>query len=189
MNGSNERAAGAGRRLHPVSMLYFIGKGMKELYGWLPLIPVLALSAPKVFGPGANRLAVASVLAGIAVLALLAMAWVRWRKFVYRIDANGVYVEHGLWIQNRLWITKESVQSLDVKTAVYDRQFRLVTLHERREEKAMSGANVIQDRGLTASQADLEGGNGGIENSSTAIARNLGRRELLLHSTTSDKFG
>ncbi|MFC4099780.1 PH domain-containing protein [Paenibacillus xanthanilyticus] len=226
MSGSNEQAAGEARRLHPISMLYFVSKGVKELYGWLPLIPVLAITAPKVFGPGASRLVVASVLAGGAVLLLVGIAWLRWRKFMYRIDADGIYAEHGLWVQKRLWITKESVQSLDTKAAVYDRMFGLVSLRLENagasESEAMfssvtraeaeririalgfapsAGASDGREQkhheaeptptpaapGYSALPASHSGKAAGSE--TTVIARTLSRQELLLHSTTTDKFG
>ncbi|MFD1954852.1 PH domain-containing protein [Paenibacillus thailandensis] len=121
-------AASAEKRLHPVSMLYFLVRSGKETAGLLPLIPVCILLADRIFGKEVDRfLLTALVIAGAAIL-LIAFAWLRWRRFQYRIEPNVLYIEHGLWVRQKAWISKDRILSLDTSVSVYDRLFGLVRL-------------------------------------------------------------
>lgn len=117
-----------GKRLHPVSMLYFLAHSGKELAGLLPLIPVCILLADRIFGREIARfLLTASVILAAAIL-LVVLAWLRWRRFVYHVEHGVLYVEHGLWVRRKVWIAKERILSLDTTISVYDRVFGLVRL-------------------------------------------------------------
>ncbi len=94
----------------------------------VPLIPAVLLLANRLFGGEVDRVLLTAVLAAAAVLALLAFAWLRWRRFRYRVEGGVLYIEHGLWVRRKSWIGKERVLSLDTTVSMYDRLFDLVRL-------------------------------------------------------------
>ena len=94
----------------------------------LPLIPGAFLLANRLFGGELDRFVLTVVLVAAAVMGLFAIAWLRWRRFRYRVEGGALYVEHGLWVRRKLWIAKERVSSLDTTVSVYDRIFGLVRL-------------------------------------------------------------
>lgn len=199
-------------RLHPVSMIYFIVKGMKEFVGFLPLIPAAILVAPKVLSENVSQIAITVSIISLAILTIISVGWFRWQRFVYRIDENAIYIEHGVWVKHKIWITKERVQSLDTKISIYDRVFGLVRLQietagGQKEEAVLSSISleeaeriraVLGFAGKSAPQVNDNASHDGEESSdpvetqnqiSSEVVRMLSFKELLINSTSSDKFG
>ncbi|WP_339274016.1 PH domain-containing protein [Paenibacillus sp. FSL W8-0426] len=128
MRRSKHTLTATDRRLHPVSMLYFLTHSGKELAGLLPLIPVCIVLANNLFGEEVNRLFLTGVIITNAIILLIVLAWLRWRRFLYRVEQGVLYIEHGLWIRQKLWISKERISSLDTSISIYDRLFGLIRL-------------------------------------------------------------
>lgn len=125
---SNPGPLPANRRLHPVSILYFLIHSGKELAGLLPLIPFCIFLIHRVFGKEIDRIVLTACVIAAAAVMLIVFAWLRWRRFVYRVEDGVLYMEHGLWVRRKLWITKERIQSLNITVSLYDRMFGLVRL-------------------------------------------------------------
>ncbi|MGN7169321.1 PH domain-containing protein [Paenibacillus cellulositrophicus] len=125
---SNPGPLPANRRLHPVSILYFLIHSGKELAGLLPLIPFCIFLIHRVFGKEIDRIVLTACVIAAAAVMLIVFAWLRWRRFVYRVEDGVLYIEHGLWVRRKLWITKERIQSLNITVSLYDRMFGLVRL-------------------------------------------------------------
>ncbi|MBT2289359.1 PH domain-containing protein [Paenibacillus albidus] len=209
MRKSNEPLQKGVSRLHPVSIIYFLVKGTKGLLGYLPLIPVAVLAAPKLMGENVSRVGVTAVLVGCILIALILVGWARWRSFTYRIDGSAIYIEHGVWVKNKIWITKERIQSVDTKVSFYDRIFSLVRLQletaaNQKPEAVLSSITVEEAgriravlgfAGASAVPVDNNDGEALASAASTQsqtpgeAVRKLSFRELLINSTSSDKFG
>ncbi|GIO14786.1 membrane protein [Cohnella xylanilytica] len=117
-----------GRRLHPISMVYFIVRSGKELAGMLPLIPVAILLVNRLFGEAVDRALLTAAVIAAAVVAIVLFAWLRWRHFRYRVEPGVLYIEQGLWVRRKTWIAKDRVQSIHASVSLYDRFFGLVRL-------------------------------------------------------------
>jgi putative membrane protein len=116
------------RRLHPVSILYFLIHSGKELTGLLPLIPLGIMLVRRIFGQEISVTTATFVAILAAAAGLIIFAGLRWRNFTYRVEAGVLYIEHGLWVTKKMWIAKERIQSLDTTVSLYDRVFGLVRL-------------------------------------------------------------
>lgn len=117
-----------GRRLHPISMVYFIARSGKELAGMLTLIPVVILLVNRLFGEDVDRALLTAAVIAAAAVAIVLFAWLRWRHFRYRAEPGVLYIEQGLWVRRKTWIAKDRVQSIHASVSLYDRFFGLVRL-------------------------------------------------------------
>ncbi|UUZ92007.1 PH domain-containing protein [Paenibacillus sp. P25] len=128
MRRSEHEPMTSGRRLHPVSMIYFILRSGKELSGLLPLIPVCILLGDRLLGQDISRFLLTALIIGAAAILLITFAWLRWRRFMYRVEQGLLYIEHGLWVRKKLWIPRERIQSMNTTLSLYDRIFGLIRL-------------------------------------------------------------
>jgi putative membrane protein len=115
------------KRLHPVSMIYFIIKTLKDLYELLLLIPVIVLAAPKLFS-GIGRLTLIIILIACAIMLLVIISWIRWINFRYYANNRGISIKYGIFSKNETWIPVKRIQSIDITERLYDRVFGLVQL-------------------------------------------------------------
>ncbi|WP_309119080.1 PH domain-containing protein [Paenibacillus sp.] len=200
-NAESVGEAPAGKRLHPVSMLYFLFRSGKELSGLLPLIPAVIWGADKLLGRSIERGSLtAFVVAGAAML-LISVAWIRWLRFRYRVGQGVLYIEQGLWVRRKMWIAQDRIQSLDTTVAVYDRLFGLVRLEV---ETAGGDENAVLSSIAAAEAARIQaalglGGDAASEDAEETPAERLlpsggarsmrfSLRRTLLLSVASGKF-
>ncbi|SDS64415.1 Uncharacterized membrane protein YdbT, contains bPH2 (pleckstrin homology) domain [Paenibacillaceae bacterium GAS479] len=125
---SNPREKGEMKRLHPISILFFCAKGLKEMYGFLPILPLIVLWGPRVTGMEVSRFWLTLVVAILAVALLILTAWLRWSRFRYVADATAISIEHGVWTRQSMWIQRERIQSIDTTQNIADRMFGLIQL-------------------------------------------------------------
>ncbi|QJC50469.1 PH domain-containing protein [Paenibacillus albicereus] len=116
------------RRVHPASMLFFLAKGIKEMYGMLPLLPLLVLWVPRATGLDVSRVVLGALLGGLGLAALLAAAWLRWRRFGYAVEAGSIRIEQGVWSRRTVWIQQERIQSVDTRQNLAERALGLLQL-------------------------------------------------------------
>ncbi|OXM14823.1 PH domain-containing protein [Paenibacillus herberti] len=128
MMKSNPREKGEMKRLHPISILFFCAKGLKEMYGFLPILPLIVLWGPRVTGMEVSRFWLTLVVASLAVALLVLTAWLRWSRFLYVADATAISIEHGVWTRQNMWIQRERIQSIDTTQNIADRMFGLIQL-------------------------------------------------------------
>ncbi|WP_179281205.1 PH domain-containing protein [Paenibacillus sp. XY044] len=205
MVSSNPRPSVANRRLHPVSVLYFLIHSGKELAGLLPLIPFCIFLIHRVFGKEIDRIVLTVCVIVAAAIMLVVFACLRWRRFMYRVEDGVLYIEHGLWVRRKIWITRERIQSLDVTVSLYDRIFGLVRLEmetsggDEEPEAVLSSISAAEavriqrEMGMAEPEALTEiPGDSPVHNErSHAVPLNSMRLSLgqtLILSTTSGKF-
>lgn len=140
MKTSEREPLHTGRRLHPVSILYFLIHSGKELTSLLPLIPLGVMLVRRIFGQEISVTAATFVAILAAAAGLIIFAWLRWRNFTYRVEAGVLHIEHGLWVTKKMWIAKERIQSLDTSVSLYDRVFGLVRLQVKTASDAKDEA-------------------------------------------------
>ncbi|MGN7456352.1 PH domain-containing protein [Paenibacillus pasadenensis] len=124
----SEAASAELRRVHPASMLFFLAKGVKEMYGMLPLLPLFVLWVPRATGLDVSRIGLGALLGGVGLSALLAAAWLRWRGFGYAAEAGAIRIEQGVWSRRTIWIQRERIQSVDTRQNLAERALGLVQL-------------------------------------------------------------
>ncbi|UVI28760.1 PH domain-containing protein [Paenibacillus spongiae] len=119
----SENGVPAGQcRLHPVSLLFFIVKTGKDL-----VYPLIVFLVSTVFREGVNWLWVTGG-AVLFMLLLFSLAWLNWYRYVYAVDGSSLYVEHGIWVRKKVWISGDRVQSVDTTAGLLHRPFGLVKL-------------------------------------------------------------
>ncbi|XOK62081.1 PH domain-containing protein [Paenibacillus elgii] len=128
MKTSNSDPIVATNRLHPVSLLLFAAKTARQLVHVLPLAPLIVLLVTLFYGEQVHWIGVSFAVAGLALLLVFAFAWMRWYRFKYALKQGTLYVEHGVWIRKKIWITKERVLSIDSTARMYHRPFGVVKL-------------------------------------------------------------
>ncbi|RXZ81857.1 hypothetical protein EBB07_12630 [Paenibacillaceae bacterium] len=109
-------------RLHPVSVLFFIGKTVKDL-----VYPFLAFFISTIVRGNINWLWVGGGVALFLIL-LISISTLSWYRFVYYVESAGIRIEHGIWVRKKLWLSKERVQSVDTSAGLLLRAFDLVKL-------------------------------------------------------------
>ncbi|UHA72488.1 PH domain-containing protein [Paenibacillus sp. 481] len=129
MKISNPSISDTAKRLHPVSLLFFAAKTLKESLHALPLVPLLVFLASLIYGDNVSWVAV-SVLAGSFVFLLIfVFGWIRWYRYKYVLEQGRLYIEQGVWFRKKTWMAKERVLSLDLTVRMYQRPFGLVSLN------------------------------------------------------------
>ncbi|EXX90739.1 PH domain-containing protein [Paenibacillus darwinianus] len=111
-----------GRRLHPVSVFFFIAKSIMDL-----LYPLIALILSTVFRGEAKPLWVAGgILLFLAVTVFIGL--LTWLRFTYTIDGGVLHVEHGLFIRKKLSVPRDRMQSFDTAAGLLHQVFGVVKL-------------------------------------------------------------
>ncbi|MBE9915889.1 PH domain-containing protein [Paenibacillus donghaensis] len=186
-------------RLHPVSILYFAVKTLKELYAFLPLIPLIVIFSNELFGRPVNRLWLSVFLVTVAVLLIAILGWLRWWRFGYFAEKQVFYIEHGLLVKQKIWIHSNRIQSLDTIQSIYDRWFGLLRLNVetaggKKPEAVLSSitsteaARIRKELGFsTESTTDHRSIHDQAKESEAGV-RILSVSGLLIHSLLPDKF-
>lgn len=119
MKNCNDAAT---RRQHPISVLFFITKAVKDM-----LYPMIAFLVSTALRDDVHPLWIAggSALFIIAVVTLGTLAWFRYR---YRIENAFMHVEYGLIVRKRLSIPRDRVQTVDTSAGIVHRLFGLQKL-------------------------------------------------------------
>jgi len=137
------------RRQHPISILFFIVKIVKDM-----IYPFIAFALSTALRDDVHPLlfwgGVAVFTAAVIVLGTLA-----WFRYVYRLAANVMHVEHGLIIRKRLTIPRDRVQSVDTSAGIVQRLFgvqKLVieTAGSRKPEVVMSAVSAAEAERIRA---------------------------------------
>ncbi|MFD0710402.1 PH domain-containing protein [Paenibacillus sp. GCM10027626] len=122
MKRSDEQSLQQLRRLHPISILFFIVKSAKDL-----VYPLIAFLVTTVFRGEVNFVWLVAMITFFAVL-LIVMGLLQWLRFGYMIENGALKVEHGVWVRKKIWISRDRVQSVDTSAGLFHRPFGLVKL-------------------------------------------------------------
>lgn len=119
------------RRLHPITILFNGIKTIKEAF-----IPILvAVLGSLRDGLNVYTLLVPAVLLIIVLISSIAS----WYRFSYRIEADELRIEYGIFIRKKRYISKHRIQSIDLTSDVLHRMLRLVRVQI---ETASSGTDA-----------------------------------------------
>ncbi|WP_020616294.1 PH domain-containing protein [Paenibacillus daejeonensis] len=204
------------KRLHPLSVIFFIGKTIKDL-----LYPLIVFFLTTIFRENVNYHWLFGG-ASLFLVLLIVISVLTWLRFTYAIEPGGLRVEHGVFVRKKLWIGKERVQSVDTTAGILHRLFGLKKLQVetaggKKPEAELNGITWQEglriSRGLGMSEAErvavADGdnreaapehpseANESVHSQRTTTAlpattlavRKLGIGDLAMYSATSGKIG
>ena len=111
-----------GRRLHPVSVFFFIAKSIKDL-----LYPLIALIISTVLRGEAEPLWVAGGIL-LFLVVTVSIGLLAWLRFTYTIDGGVLHVGHGLIIRKKLSVPRDRVQSFVTAAGLLHQAFGVLKL-------------------------------------------------------------
>lgn len=181
-------------RLHPAAMVIGALGTIRRSVGATVLPGVIFL-----FSQGFSPWTIALVLAGLAVVAVLAAVWgfLSWRATTYGVVGGSFRLRQGVFQKNERTIPLEHVQSVDTVQGIVQRIFGV---YEVRVETAGGGASEPDAslpalaRGATeALRREIEGKRREPvevgEESGPRVLRRLSNGELLIAGATSGQIG
>lgn len=115
-------------RLHPISIIYFVVKSLKESYSYSWTVPIILLFIRKSFDKDLNIVWFFVVAILILAAVLLTVGILRWKSFMYQVNSDSIYIKSGIFVKKERWITPERLQSIDSTIRTYDRIFKTITL-------------------------------------------------------------
>ncbi|WP_216701191.1 PH domain-containing protein [Priestia filamentosa] len=179
-------------RLHPISILYFMVAAIKESLSFIWVFPLIVLFVHEKIGDQISTWIINVTAGSLIIFLLLVVAGLKWRAFTYQIQEKGIYIETGVFVTKKRWVTSDRIQSLDSTVRVYDHLFSTRTLtielaggkessiilsciskeEEQRIRKVLYGYN--KDKlGKSGEESGLQ----------------LSNKDLIVHSLLSPKFG
>ncbi|MFS0722317.1 PH domain-containing protein [Paenibacillus sp. 1P07SE] len=202
------------QRLHPLSVIFFIGKTIKDL-----LYPLIVFFLTTILRENVNYLWLFGGVALFLVLLVL-ISWLTWLRYTYAIEPGGLRVEHGVFVRKKLWIGRERVQSVDTSAGVLHRLFGLKKLQVETaggkkpeavlngisageglrisrglgmtDEERSSTVNTVPDDSSNAAStasSPAAGTEAAAHTSRTLATRRLSIADLAMYSATSGKIG
>lgn len=137
------------RRQHPISVLFFIVKIVKDA-----IYPLIAFILSTALNDGIRPL---WMWGGVALFtaAVIALGALSWLRYVYRLETNAMHVEYGLFVRKRLTIPRDRVQSVDTSAGIVQRLFgvqKLVieTAGSRKPEVVLNAVTVAEAERIRA---------------------------------------
>ncbi|MED1613216.1 PH domain-containing protein [Bacillus paranthracis] len=124
MNKSREN----NQRLHPVSILYFIVMAIKESLSFLWLFPLLVLLVHKQIGDQISTVQIGVIVSVFLITLFLTVGILKWKSFTYEFHEKAIYIQSGLSVIKKRWVTSDRIQSIDSTIRVYDYFFSTLTL-------------------------------------------------------------
>ena len=145
------------KRLHPLSVIFLIGKTIKDL-----LYPLIAFFATTIFRDNVNLLWLVGGAAVFLVL-LITMSVLGYLRFTYTVEAGGLRVEHGVFVRKKLWIARERVQSVDTSAGVLHRLFglrklQIETAGGKKPEAVLNGISAAEGQRISQGLGMSESG-------------------------------
>lgn len=179
-------------RLHPVSMLYFMVTVVKESFSFIWLFPLIVLYVHQHISEQISPLAIGIVSVVVLLMLFLIVVVLRWRSFTYEIHEQAIYIESGLFVTKKRWVTPDRIQSIDSTVRVYDHFFstRTLTIELAGGEESSITLSCISSeeekriRGVLGAQA----GDKPADPFGESVIR-LSKNDLILHSLLSPRFG
>lgn len=176
------------RRLHPVTILFTAGKTVKEA-----IVPIIAGLLALFRGGSSYTL----LLIPVFFILLLTFSIASWYRFSYRVEADELRIEYGIFIRKKRYISKHRIQSIDLTAGVLHRMLRLVQVQIETAgstagaEGALKAVKLTEGERLraalksTASNADQE------EDmpSAPAATKKITWKNLFIAGSTSGSIG
>lgn len=142
-------------QLHPVTILISFFASLKSIV--IPgIIIVLGRGFRYSLNP-ASEYFVDTIIALVIILsvlfAILFIAFVKWKRFIYWFEDEELRIEYGLFVKKKRYIPLERIQSLNYKEGIFHRPFKLVkvSIETAADSGGKSEADLIA---ITRVQAD-----------------------------------
>ncbi|MEW9910290.1 PH domain-containing protein [Bacillus pacificus] len=116
------------QQLHPVSILYFIVVAIKESLSYIWLFPLLVLLVHKQMGNQISTVKIGVIVSVFLIMMFLIVGILKWKSFIYEIQEKAIYIQSGLIMIKKKWVTPDRIQSIDSTIRVYDHFFSTLTL-------------------------------------------------------------
>ncbi|MCC7394673.1 MAG: PH domain-containing protein [Sphingomonadaceae bacterium] len=100
------------RHLHPLSLLVALPRLGPQLFGLLPLLVAISFS---------GRWAALALLVALTLILSLGAFFLRWRRFVWLVDADAVTIRQGLWSRSERVIPIERIQDVAIEQGLFHR--------------------------------------------------------------------
>lgn len=99
-------------RLHITAIIFFAFKSLKEMIIYL-------ISMIFIF----SNLPLPYLLLGVTILIglIIALGWLKWFRFTYAINGDGIKIEHGIFIRKKRTISKYRIQSINFNQNIVHR--------------------------------------------------------------------
>ena len=111
--------ASAERRLHPLTLLFEIGRGLRQLA--VPMVVLFFVSRSR---DGGQRLIAPTVVLGVSAV----VAVTRYLSFRYRYGRTELVVRSGIFVRNERHIPYDRIQSIDAEQSLAHRLLNVVTV-------------------------------------------------------------
>ena len=174
------------RRQHPVAMLTFVFRTLRELI--VPIVVIFFL------GQGGGSPLFTWWGLSLMLSVLFVTGFVSWLRFTWRVEEDELRIEQGLMVRRKRYVPRDRIQAIDISSGPLQRMFGLVRLNvltaggtspeaqisalSRREARAIQEALQVEARG-----PEVAG-----EDTSWPVYR-ISRKRLLLAASTAGSFG
>ncbi len=129
------------------------------------------------------------------ILVLLVWGILSWLRFSYRIEEDQLIIEQGVLMRQKLYITKDRIQVIDITSGVLQRMFGLVEVKVKTAGSSSEGAKIsaVSKEVANDLRSKLRKDQSEISEQEEAeevrkIYR-LGMKDLILAATTSGRLG
>ncbi|WP_440895049.1 PH domain-containing protein [Amphibacillus sp. Q70] len=182
------------KHLHPIAILLFILKGLKD---WI----FLFISLFFLFGE--RQYFIYTIFGIVALIILITIfSWLKWLRFTYSVHEDALRIEHGIFIRKNRTISKHRIQSINLNQNILHRLLGLTGVQVETAGSDMEvDAHLIALKRTEAEQLrqDLKVSNGENDRDESydydyALEQRLPRYEasykrLFIFGTTSGGFG
>ncbi|GKU77318.1 PH domain-containing protein [Paenibacillus sp. L3-i20] len=151
MKISNSDTSAALQRLHPLSLLFFAARTVKEGVHALPFIPLIILLISFIYGDNVSWITVSSIVIGVVLCIVFTFGFMCWYRFKYALEKESLYIEQGVLFRKKTWLPKKRVLSIDSTASLYLRPLGLVNL-----KLSTAGANGMATELSAISRAQAE---------------------------------
>ncbi|PKR77466.1 hypothetical protein CEY16_12125 [Halalkalibacillus sediminis] len=125
------------KRLHPVAVIFQMFKIVRQIY--LAIIPIVVLTIQDGFLLYLNL----GVL--LLLMLLIGSSVLHWLRFKYTVENDELYIEKGILIRKKRYISKNRIQSIDLTQGIIHRIFGLTKV-----DIETAGSNEGTDASLSA---------------------------------------
>src|SRR5699024_10508498 len=133
------------------------------------------------------------------VVVLLAWGVISWFRFSYRIEEGELFIEQGVLVRKKLYLTADRIQVIDISAGLVQRLFGLVAVEVKTAGSTSKQAKIsaltrekaeqVKDRLRRAMDEETAQTIEAMEEEAAAATYTLGMRELLIAATSSGRMG
>lgn len=174
------------RRQHPVAMMTFVFRTLRELI--VPIIVIFFLGQ----GGGSPLFTWWGISLMLSVL--FVTGFVSWLRFTWRVEQDELRIEQGLMVRRKRYVPRDRIQAIDISSGPLQRMFGLVRLNVltaggTSPEAQISALSLQEAKAIReALQVEPREAEVAAQDSSWPVYR-ISRKRLLLAASTAGSFG